>query len=77
MSTDNRENDACKWQNNKEMNPAANSSETGEEVNITESEPSEGGTATQKAADLNRSGSPGPTPGKAEGVEDPEEDGNQ
>lgn len=26
---------------------------------------------------LNKSGSPGPTPGKAEGVEDPEEDGNE
>jgi hypothetical protein len=35
------------------------------------------GTGTQRAADTNTSGDPGRTPGKAEGVEDPEAEGNE
>jgi hypothetical protein len=35
------------------------------------------GTGTQRAADTNASGDPGRTPGKAEGVENPEDDGNE
>ena len=35
------------------------------------------GTGTQRAADTNASGDPGRTPGKAEGVENPEEEGNE
>lgn len=74
-------NDTGDWNSNKEMNPAANSSVTEDgllsghstssdenddssKVNITESE--SGSTVN-----------PGRTPGKAEGVEDAEERGNQ
>jgi hypothetical protein len=35
------------------------------------------GAGTQRAADTSTSGDPGRTPGKAEGVENPEEDGNE
>jgi hypothetical protein len=35
------------------------------------------GAGTQRAADTNTSGDPGRTPGKAEGVEEPEDKGNE
>jgi hypothetical protein len=35
------------------------------------------GAGTQRAADTSTSGDPGRTPGKAEGVESPEDDGNE
>jgi len=35
------------------------------------------GAGTQRAADTNASGDPDRTPGKAEGVESPEDDGNE
>ena len=79
------------WQNNKEMNPAANSSVTenglledesrGEGDSWREDENTDrgiaGGAAARKAPDTTATGDPGRTPGSAEGVEDFEETGNE
>jgi hypothetical protein len=75
-------NDTGDWNNNKEMNRAANSSATesglqqsddkgGEEARL-DSEPH-----IQKSETEGKGVNPGRTPGKAEGVEDAEERGNQ
>lgn len=69
--------DRGNWEKEKGNEPENTSAKSGEDVNVSESEPSTGGTATKKASELNRAGSPGRTPGKAEGVEDPEDEGNQ
>ncbi len=70
-------NDTGDWQNNKEMNPATNSSATEDGVldgnsGITESEQ-----CTADGAYKYDTGDPGHTPGKAEGVDEPKEDGNE
>lgn len=85
-------NDTGDWGNNKEMNPAANSSVTEDTMLEDENTRDAGGdwrnardvehgisagVATQKAPETQRTGDPGRTPGKAEGVEDPEIDGNE
>lgn len=85
-------NDAGEWGNNKEMNPAANSSVTDDTMLEDEDTKGAGGSwrnardvdhgisagvAAQKAPDTEITGDPGRTPGKAEGVEDPEIDGNE
>jgi hypothetical protein len=84
-------NDKGDWGNNKELNPAANSSVT--ENGLLEDE-SRGtadswresrdvdhgisaGVAAQKAPDAGTTGDPGRTPGSAEGVDDFEETGNE
>lgn len=60
--------DKTEWHNNKEMNPAANSSVT--EEGLLESD--EQGDTTWRDANVNEeSGDPGRTPGKAEGDDDP------
>ena len=70
-------NDTGDWQNNKEMNPAANSSAT--EDGVLEDNGGTGNSeqSTADGAYKYDTGDPGRTPGKAEGVEDPEEDGNE
>ena len=81
-------NDTGDWQNNKEMNPAANSSvtedglledhveaekpELGRDPKVEDSDES-----TASGAYKNDTGDPGRTPGSAEGVEDAEDNGNQ
>ena len=75
-------NETGDWSNNKEMNPAANSSATengllesdnkGNEDAWRDSEPH-----IQKSETEGKGVNPGRTPGKAEGVEDAEERGNQ
>jgi hypothetical protein len=82
-------NDKGDWGNNKELNPAANSSVTenglledesrGTADSWRESEDgsSSTGAATGKARNTSKSGSPGTTPGSAEGVEDFETTGNE
>ena len=65
-------NDTGDWQNNNEMNPAANSSAT--EDGLLEDRRDQ---STADGAYKDDTGDPGRTPGKAEGVEDPEEDGNE
>lgn len=91
MSTFNKtsSNDTGDWQNNKEMNPAANSPET--ENGLIEDKspgtadswrksPDEGDSssaAAQQSADSSTTGDPGRTPGSAEGVEDFEKTGNE
>jgi len=93
MSTFNNSsaNDKGDWQNNKEMNPAANSSVTenglledesrGTADSWRESSESDKGSssvaAAKKAPDSSQTGDPGRTPGSAEGVEDFEKTGNQ
>ncbi len=62
------EKDKSGWHNNKEMNPATNSSVTDE--GLLDSE--ERGDTSWRDADVNKeSGDPGRTPGKAEGDDDP------
>ena len=62
------EKDNTEWRNNKEMNPAANSSVTDE--GLLESEKQ--GDTFWRDEDVNKqSGDPGRTPGKAEGEDDP------
>jgi hypothetical protein len=75
-------NDTGDWSSNKEMNPAANSSIT--ENGLLESNSQEGEQSwrtsdvnIQNSETGNKSVNPGRTPGKAEGVEDSEERGNQ
>ena len=85
-------NDTGDWENNKEMNPMANSSVT--ENSLLEDENtkdaggdwrddrdvesgSSSGAAAQKARNTDVTGDPGRTPGTAEGVEDPEIEGNE
>jgi hypothetical protein len=75
-------NDTGNWGSNKEMNPAANSSIT--ENGLLESNSQEGEQSwrtsdvnIQNSETGNKSVNPGRTPGKAEGVEDSEERGNQ
>ncbi|MEJ7848893.1 MAG: hypothetical protein WKF92_12490 [Pyrinomonadaceae bacterium] len=78
-------NDTGDWQNNKEMNPAANSSATEDGLLKDESgnkadswrDEGESDQSTASGAYKDDTGDPGRTPGKAEGVEDPEEDGNE
>ena len=75
-------NDTGDWNSNKEMNPATNSSATedglletnnkGNEDTWRDSEPH-----IQKSETEGKGVNPGRTPGKAEGVEDAEERGNQ
>ena len=75
-------NDTRDWGSNKEMNPAANSSVT--EDGLLESD-SQDGEKSRRDAEVNiqdsetgnKTVNPGRTPGKAEGVEDSEESGNQ
>lgn len=86
-------NDTGDWGNNKEMNPMANSSvaedplledesykeDTWREEDGTESAMAVGTAArkTPSTSDTTITGDPGRTPGKAEGVEDPEIEGNE
>lgn len=93
-------NDTGDWQNNKEMNPAANSSVTedglledeggreeawrqsgdmdhGISAGVAAAKDPNSQQSTASGAYKNDTGDPGRTPGKAEGVEDPEEDGNE
>lgn len=83
-------NDTGDWGNNMEMNPAANSSVT-EDTMLEDENTKEAGGAWRDARDLDHgisagvaaqkapdtTGDPGRTPGKAEGVEKPEIDGNE
>ncbi len=83
-------NDTENWQNNKEMNPAANSSVTAEDALQTDEETADSwrdanfgneekgvsaGAVSVRQSETGR-GDPGRTPGKAEGVDDPEKEGN-
>ena len=69
-------NDTGEWNNNKEMNPAGNSSVT--EDGLLEDENTRGaGGDWRGEEDDDATGDPGRTPGKAEGVENPERQGNQ
>jgi hypothetical protein len=74
-------NDTGDWNSNKEMNPAANSSVT--EDGLLERENKDGDETWRDAephVEKSETGSdvnPGRTPGKAEGVEDPERTGNR
>ena len=68
-------NDTGDWQNNKEMNPAANSSVTEDGLLEDENTRTAGGDWRGEDDD-DSTGDPGRTPGKAEGVEDPERQGN-
>jgi len=84
-------NDTGDWGNNKEMNPAANSSITEDGLLEDENSLDNGDTWRQSlnaekgvsagtvAVESGRykTGDPGRTPGTAEGVEDPEEKGNE
>ena len=82
-------NDTGDWGNNPEMNPVANSSVTEDTLLEDENTKDAGrswrdgqsgtatGTAAQKSPDTGTTGDPGRTPGKAEGVEDPEIEGNE
>lgn len=71
-------NDTGDWQNNKEMNPAANSSVT--EDGLLEENDKVGDTSWREGADDSKtntqSDDPGRTPGKAEGDEDFDKYGN-
>ena len=80
-------NDTGDWQNNKEMNPNANSSVTEDTLLEDDSTKSAGGSWRSEpdldhgisagVADGKAQGDPGRTPGKAEGVDDPEIRGNE
>ena len=80
------------WGNNKEMNPMANSSVAEDPLLEDEDRKDVGeswrdnrdadhsisaGTAARKAPDTDTTGDPGRTPGLAEGVENPEVEGNE
>ncbi len=75
-------NDVGDWGNNKEMNPAANSSVT--ENGLLDAD-SQNGEARWRDSEVNiqssetgdKTGDPGRTPGKAEGEENFEKTGNQ
>jgi hypothetical protein len=69
-------NDTGDWQNNKEMNPAANSSVTEDGLLEDDNTRTAGGDWRGEADNDAGTGDPGRTPGKAEGVEDPERQGN-
>lgn len=74
--------DTGDWSSNKEINPAANSSVTDDGLLESDSQNGEQSWRTsdvniQKSETGNKSVNPGRTPGKAEGVEDSEEKGNQ
>lgn len=64
--------DAGEWNSNKEMNPAANSSAMDDDA-----EPVGDREQAESWRDENATDDPGRTPGKAEGVEDPEAEGNE
>ena len=71
-------NDTGDWNSNKEMNPASNSSAT--ENGLLESDSPKGNDSephVQPSETEGKGVNPGRTPGKAEGVEDAEERGNQ
>lgn len=75
-------NDTGDWNSNKEMNPAANSSVT--EDGLLESDSQDGESSwrdsephIQRSETGGKGVNPGRTPGKAEGVEDAEQRGNQ
>ncbi len=68
-------NDTGDWQNNREMNPQANSSVTEDTLLEDENTKSAGGDWRGEGDDS--TGDPGRTPGKAEGVTDPERSGNE
>ena len=75
-------NDTGDWSNNKEMNPAANSSVTEDGLLESSSQDGEQGWRNdevniQNSETGNKGVNPGRTPGKAEGVEEPEKRGNQ
>ena len=64
--------DAGEWGNNKEMNPAANTSVMDDDTDpVGDQEQAEGWREDNSTDD------PGRTPGKAEGVDDPEATGNE
>lgn len=81
--------DVGDWTNNSELNPATNSPVTEDSViaegmddakewrdeNFTDSD--RGVSAGAVAVNESKTGDPGRTPGKAEGVEDPEDRGNE
>jgi len=69
-------NDTGDWGNNKELNPAANSSVTDDGLLEDDNTRTAGGDWRGEADDRT-TGDPGRTPGKAEGVEDPQRQGNQ
>jgi hypothetical protein len=68
-------NDTGEWTNNKEMNPAANSSVT--EDGLLEDRNTRTAGGDWRGEEDEATGDPGRTPGKAEGVENPERQGNQ
>lgn len=83
-------NDTENWQNNKEMNPAANSSFTENQVVKDDQDKADSwrnanygnedsgvsaGSVSVRESETGK-GDPGGTPGKAEGVEDPERRGS-
>lgn len=69
-STFNKDTDDSGWNNNKEMNPAANSSVSDD--GLLESDEQDGDTSWRDADVNDESGDPGRTPGSAEGEDDPE-----
>jgi hypothetical protein len=68
-------NDTGDWASNKEMNPAANSSVTEDGLLEDENTRTAGGDWRDEEED--ETGDPGRTPGKAEGVDNPERFGNE
>lgn len=66
----NQDNDDSGWNNNKEMNPAANSSVTDD--GLLESDEQEGDTSWRDKDVNDESADPGRTPGSAEGEDDEE-----
>ena len=70
-------NDTGDWGNNKELNPLANSSDTEDPLLEDENTRTAGGDWRGEDDDDFTTGDPGRTPGKAEGVENPQRAGNQ
>lgn len=68
-------NDTGDWSSNKEMNPAANSSVT-EDGLLEDDNTRTAGGKWRGEEDDGSTGDPGRTAGKAEGVEDPDQQGN-
>lgn len=69
-------NDTGDWQNNREMNPNANSTVTEDGLLEDENTRTAGGD-WRGEEDSEMTGDPGRTPGKAEGVTEPERGGNE
>ena len=69
-------NDTGDWQNNREMNPQSNSS-VAEDGLLEDDNTRSAGGDWRGEDDNEATGDPGRTPGKAEGVTDPERRGNE